>query len=99
MRRSTSMRNGLTWLFCSLALVAIFFGLPSLIFSQGITGDVLGTISDRSGAVVPGAKVTLTGVETGISSATISDDVGNSLFAQLKPGHYRLEISKEGFQP
>ena len=67
-------------------------------YSQSITGDILGTVQDPSGAVVPAAKVTLTGVGTGVASTATTDDGGNYLFAQIKPGHYRLDVSKEGFQ-
>ncbi|HZO98803.1 MAG TPA: TonB-dependent receptor [Terriglobia bacterium] len=67
-------------------------------FSQVITGDILGTVQDSTGAVVPGAKITLTAVDTGIKLEGTSDESGNYLFAQLKPGHYSLQVSKEGFQ-
>jgi hypothetical protein len=67
-------------------------------YSQSITGDILGTVQDPSGAVVPAAKVILTGVGTGVAFTATTDDGGNYLFAQIKPGHYRLDVSKEGFQ-
>jgi hypothetical protein len=67
-------------------------------FSQGITGDILGTVQDSTGAVVPAAKVTLTAVDTGVKFEATSDEGGNYLFAELKPGHYSLQASKEGFQ-
>jgi len=67
-------------------------------FSQGITGDILGTVQDSTGAVVPAAKVTLTAVDTGLKFEATSDEGGNYLFAQLKPGRYSLQASKGGFQ-
>jgi hypothetical protein len=67
-------------------------------FGQAITGDILGTVQDSSGGVVAGAKITLTAVDTGIKLEAISDAGGNYLFAQLKPGHYSVEVSKQGFQ-
>ena len=67
-------------------------------FPQSITGDILGTVNDASGAVVPAAKVTLTAVDTGIKFETTSDASGNYLFAELKPGHYEVRASKEGFE-
>ena len=78
-----------------MLLVAV---CPSLV-SQSITGDILGTVRDSSGngAVVPGAKVTLTATDTGINSVATTDGEGNYLFAQLKPGSYRVTVSKEGF--
>ncbi len=81
------------WLVCFSLLVTA----PQM-FGQAITGDILGTIYDSTGAVVAGAKVTLTAVDTSIKSEATSDDGGNYLFAQLKPGHYSVRAAKEGFQ-
>ena len=67
-------------------------------FGQAITGDILGTVQDSTGAMVPGAKITLSAVDTGIKWEATSDSGGNYLFAQLKPGHYNLVVTKEGFQ-
>jgi len=67
-------------------------------FSQTITADILGTVTDSTGAVVPGAKITLTAVDTSIKLEATSNASGDYLFAQMKPGHYSLVVSKEGFQ-
>ncbi len=67
-------------------------------FGQLITGDILGTIQDSTGAVVPGAKVSLTAVDTGHRFEANSDASGGYIFAQLKPGHYKVQASKEGFR-
>jgi len=67
-------------------------------FSQTISGDILGTVLDTTGAVVPGAKVTLMAVDTGIKWEATSDEAGNYLFAQLKPGRYSVQASQPGFQ-
>jgi hypothetical protein len=66
--------------------------------SQSITGDILGTVHDTSGAVVPEAKVILTAMDTGIKFEATCDASGDYLFAQLKPGRYAVEASKEGFE-
>lgn len=67
-------------------------------FGQAITGDILGTVQDSSGAVVPGAKITLTEVDTGLTWQSTSDAGGDYVFAQLKPGHYSVAATKEGMQ-
>ena len=67
-------------------------------FSQVITGDILGTVRDSTGAVVPAANVTLSAMDTGLKWETTSDDAGNYLFAQLQPGRYSVQASKQGFQ-
>ncbi len=79
-------------------LLLVLLVTPRLGFSQAITGDILGTVQDSTGGVVPGAKVTLTTVDTGLKFEATSDEGGNYLFAQLKPGHYSLQAAKEGFQ-
>ena len=72
-------------------------GFVSSLMAQSITGDIPGTVRDSSGAVVPGARVTLAATDTGIKAEAMSDDDGNYLFAQLKPGRYSVSVSKEGF--
>ncbi len=67
-------------------------------WGQAITGDILGTVRDTSGAVVPGAKVTLTDTGTGVQVSTTTDTGGDYLFPWLKPAHYSVKVSKEGFQ-
>jgi hypothetical protein len=68
------------------------------LLGQGNTGSILGTVSDASNAVVPGAKVTLTNILTGIKSESLSDSVGNYLFNFLQPGSYTVEAEVTGFK-
>jgi hypothetical protein len=55
-------------------------------------------VKDASGAPVPGAKVVITSIEEGVSRTVITDASGNYRVAELTPGHYRLEFSKDGFR-
>jgi hypothetical protein len=57
-----------------------------------------GTISDQSGAVIPGAKVTLTNVDTGIARVIRSGSDGVYEFLQVLPGKYRLEVEAVSFR-
>ncbi len=66
--------------------------------SQAITGDILGTARDASGAVIPGVEVILTQTTTGATLKTTTDQEGNYLFSELKPSHYSLKASKQGFE-
>ncbi|HTV54571.1 MAG TPA: carboxypeptidase regulatory-like domain-containing protein [Terriglobia bacterium] len=68
------------------------------VFGQVITGDILGTVRDASGAVVPGAKVVLTDTGTGVQVTTATDAKGSYLFPWLKPAHYSVTVSRQGFQ-
>lgn len=76
----------------------LFLGKSSPLFSQILTGDILGTVRDVSGAVVPGAKVTLAEQTTNVSETTNTDAGGEYLFARLKPGIYRVDVVQKGFQ-
>jgi outer membrane receptor protein involved in Fe transport len=95
LRSSSSGRVVAAALFLITVLLLVM--TPSL-FGQSITGDILGTVRDSTGAVVQGAKVTLTASDTGISARATVDNEGNYLFAQLKPGRYSVSISKQGFE-
>ncbi len=56
-----------------------------------------GTISDENGAVITGARITVTGVATGQSRVTDSNSAGFYTFPLLKPGAYRLRVEHQGF--
>ncbi len=92
------MRNsaGWTWLITMLAL-SIFTGVPSA-RAQLTSGDILGTVTDQTGAVIPGAKVTLTNLDTGVKATTRTNQGGNYLFTLLLHGRYTVVIEAHGFK-
>jgi hypothetical protein len=57
-----------------------------------------GTVSDASGALIPGVEVTAKNVNTGISDTKITNETGNFVFPSLQPGTYTLSASLAGFQ-
>ena len=65
---------------------------------QSITGDLVVTALDSQNAVVPGANLRLTAVDTDLRYEGTTDANGSYLFGQLKPGAYRLTASAPGFQ-
>src|SRR6266498_420742 len=67
-------------------------------WSQQITGNIRGTISDPTGAVVQNATVTARQVETGLSRNAISDSAGSFVILELPVGHYQLEVAAKGFR-
>jgi hypothetical protein len=69
-----------------------------MLLGQGYFGTVSGEISDSSGAVVPGAKVTLLDQQKGYHFSTTSDNTGRYLFASVPPGLYSVSAELEGFQ-
>lgn len=61
-------------------------------------GTVSGTVTDSSGAAVPGATVYLVDVSTGSSRPTTTGDAGAYVFPYVKPGTYNVKVSKQGFK-
>jgi hypothetical protein len=90
------MGSRLLKLIAVLAISLVTF-LP-LSFAQTTTGDVGGTVTDQSGAAVPGCALTLTDQATGSVRKTTSDAQGNFSFLQLPVGSYTLTATKEGFK-
>jgi outer membrane receptor protein involved in Fe transport len=66
--------------------------------AQQITGNIRGTVSDASGAVIQSAAVTARQIETGLTRTTFTDNSGAYLLVELPVGHYSLEVAARGFQ-
>jgi hypothetical protein len=71
---------------------------PSLLVGQTTTGGIRGVVRDESGAVVPGATITVTSKTTGLSRQVISDETGNYLVANLLAGEYEIKTELSSFQ-
>jgi Carboxypeptidase regulatory-like domain/TonB dependent receptor/TonB-dependent Receptor Plug Domain len=61
-------------------------------------GSLVGNVTDKGGAVLPDAKVTLTNLATNEMKVALSDNSGNYRFVQLLPGTYKVAVEKQGFQ-
>ena len=57
----------------------------------------VGTIRDASGAVVPGADITATNTQTGISQSAVSSSAGDHTVPNLAPGSYKVTAQSKGF--
>jgi hypothetical protein len=86
-------RQLVRFLFSALLVFAIW----TTAFGQ--TAQVTGRITDQSGAVMPGAQITLTNMATGINRETVSNDEGYFTIPLVQPGEYRIAVKKEGFKP
>jgi len=62
------------------------------------TGTVSGIITDPQGAVIPGAQVTLTNKESGVTLKTTTQDDGHYIIPDVPPGTYDMTVSKKGFE-
>lgn len=91
------MRNrSFQWGLCAgAALLAVCGGA---LLAQSTAGAVVGKVSDASGALVPGAGVTLTRQETGFERQTVSDESGAYEFRIVDPGTYTLTAELPGFK-
>jgi hypothetical protein len=83
-----------------LWLLPITIGLatPSLMFSQAMSGTVIGTVLDPTGAVVPNAGITISDTARGVSFKTTSNESGNYTLTQLTPGTIRSRRSTLDFR-
>src|ERR1700757_4819920 len=80
-------------------LLALSFALvSSWSWSQTQLGTVFGTITDPTGAVIPGAQVTVSSVSTGSKRDAFTDTKGQYYVVGLPTGKYTVRIDKEGFQ-
>ncbi|HYA65009.1 MAG TPA: carboxypeptidase-like regulatory domain-containing protein [Candidatus Sulfotelmatobacter sp.] len=87
---------GLLVFFLAVAILALN---PGNVFAQtGGTGIVVGTVTDPSGAAVPGATVTLTDTATNAERTATTNDTGRYNFPNVPPGNYNVTISKTGFR-
>jgi len=68
------------------------------LMGQSPTGSISGDVSDASGAVVPGANVTVTDVAKGISRVLTTDTAGRYQAPGLIPGNYQVQVQMEGFE-
>ena len=70
----------------------------SLAFAQITTGTISGTVTDSTGAVVPGVNVTLKSVEKGITRTVRTDEGGRYRAPELALGSYEISVEAAGFE-
>jgi hypothetical protein len=80
----------------SLGLLGLVFG--SLLLAQQESGSMIGTVSDPSGASVPGAEVTLKNHDTAAAFTAVTDSSGLWRAPQLNPGVYDITVAAKGFR-
>jgi hypothetical protein len=79
-----------------LAICMLFTCLP--LFSQTNAGRILGTVTDQSGAALPGATVLITDIERGTTRTLSTDDAGAYVAPDLVPGIYKVRAEAKGFK-
>jgi hypothetical protein len=92
-----SSRLVLTCILTALLFLALVQISGGPVFAQGSTGSINGTVTDPTGAAVPGASVTLKNADTGTEQPAVTNNDGRYVFATVQPGKYTISISKAGF--
>jgi len=90
MNHRTAYLRAPVWVFAFILLAPLARG--------SVTGSISGTVSDASGAVVPGADVAALNTETGIKQATRTNAQGFYAFPVLPVGHYDVTVQSRGFK-
>jgi hypothetical protein len=80
----------------SFAVLAVFLAFAGGAFAQG-RGQIGGTVTDGTGALVAGAKITATRSGTGAASITTTDNSGTYVFPSLPPAEYTITANAAGF--
>src|SRR5256885_3214190 len=80
------------------AITVILIASATLVHAQVDTGTIVGRVTDASGAVIGGAKVTLTNQGTGAALSTTTGADGTYTFTPVRIGAYKLDASAPGFQ-
>jgi hypothetical protein len=105
--KSSEWRNGMDSTVCgnnsvlrafAIAIVALAVSL-ALTAQTLTTGGISGTVTDPSGAAVPNAVITVTGVGNGVTRNITANTSGQYVAPQLTPGNYMINVKAAGFQP
>src|SRR5678816_4276 len=86
------MRQRLAWVLGLSLLCA-----PAASFAQTF-GQITGVVTDTSGAVLPGASVTVTNTQTNAARTVQTNSTGSYVFPTLLPGIYSVKVELQGFQ-
>lgn len=80
----------------AVLFVLVVIALPA--YSQLSSGSILGTVSDPTGAVIPGVSIKVTNVGTGLVRETLTNESGNYRLDLLPRGDYQIEAELAGFK-
>src|SRR5688500_6467680 len=83
----------------ALVVVLLFVAPARSARAQAVTGTLLGSVTDDAGLAIPSATVTITEINTNITTSVITNENGNFVFSSLKNGVYRVEAEREPHAP
>ena len=85
------------WVAAAALSLLVGLWVPAAV-GQAVFGSILGTVTDPSGAAVPGAKVTVTSQTKDVSTTTTTNESGNYSVTHLIPDVYKISIEGKGFK-
>jgi hypothetical protein len=86
-------------LMMQLAALTVLLALSTpFAFAQGNDAEIIGAVSDSSGAAIPNAQVTLTNIDTGVAHVISVQGDGQYRFSPVSPGTYRITVKAPSFQ-
>jgi Carboxypeptidase regulatory-like domain/TonB dependent receptor len=96
MTTSVTLRRRLTTCVFSTTLVALLFS--AALFAQGNFGRILGAVTDQTGAVLPGAQISIIDKDRGLARSVTTDEAGLYNAPTLLPGTYTVRVELPGFK-
>ena len=81
-----------------LVLCLLLGSLAPALYGQAVSGNIIGTVTDPSGAAIAGADVSIANVNTNATYQATTNDSGNYTGANLPAGNYVVTVTKPGFQ-
>jgi Carboxypeptidase regulatory-like domain/TonB dependent receptor len=81
----------------ALVMCLLITASGGLLWGQSASSALNGSVKDATGAMVPNVNLTLTNVATGVAQQSKTNSTGLYRFLDIPPGHYKLEVTHEGF--
>jgi len=81
-----------------LFTAVVFLMCAAFVGAQEYRATLLGTVTDQSGAAMPGTRLIVTNIETGVSADSTTNDQGRYVVPYLLPGRYKLRVEQAGFK-
>ena len=98
MGRGKKSNRAITSLQCTLGLVLLLAASAGQVFAQAVNaGEIRGTVTDPSGAMVPGVNIAILNTQTGVRTDVVSNESGIYDALSILPGNYTVTFAKEGF--
>src|SRR6516162_2795852 len=95
---SVTLKTARARVLCMLGVTLAVLLLSSALFAQANFGRILGTVTDQTGAVLPGAVVTIIDTERGVARSLVTDRAGEYNAPNLIPGTYTIRVEVPGFK-